>query len=147
MFAPRPTGDIIPTVSSKRPRWLENWLARHQSPLSFWLHVLGIPLTIAAVVLAGCQLYWGQWALWWRPVVLLAAGYALQVIGHRHEGNTIGELIPLKRLLGRPYLAFSPKFDRRKKPDSPDLSVCRRDKGTNQAKPGSSRLSGRQESA
>jgi len=93
-----------------RPRWLTNWLERHQTHLSFWLHAVGIPLTIAAVVLAGVQLYFWRWDLWYRPAVLLAAGYLLQFLGHRHEGNDMGEVILAKRLLGRPYTAVSPRF-------------------------------------
>ncbi len=94
-----------------RPRWLANWLERHQHPTSRWLHYVGIPLTIAAVALAGVQLAQWRWDLWWRPVVLLAVGYALQAVGHRVEGNDMGEIILIKKLLGRPYCAVSPQYD------------------------------------
>jgi hypothetical protein len=97
-------------VSGKRPGWLANWLERHQSRVSFWLHVVGIPLTILAVLLAGVQLYHWRWDLWWRPVLLLATGYALQCVGHLYEGNDMGEVVLLKRLLGRPYVAVSPRY-------------------------------------
>ena len=93
-----------------RPTWLANWLERHQSRLSFWLHVVGIPLTILGVALGIWQLYHDLWELWWRPLSLLAAGYLLQWIGHIHEGNDMGEVIAVKRLLGRPYVAVSPRF-------------------------------------
>ena len=104
---------MIPTVMRRRPRWLENWLQRHQSPLSFWLHLVGIPLTIAAVALAGYQLYLSRWDLWYRPGALLAAGYLLQFLGHLHEGNDMGEIVLIKRLLGRRYTAVSPRYDHR----------------------------------
>jgi hypothetical protein len=91
------------------PNWLRNWFDRHQHPASLALHAIGIPLTIAAVVLAGVQLARWQWPLWWRPALLLAAGYLLQWIGHRIEGNDMGEIIIIKRWLGRPYLAIAPK--------------------------------------
>jgi hypothetical protein len=93
-----------------RPRWLQNWLARHRSPVSFWLHVVGIPLAVAGLVLAGYQLALWRWDLWWRPAGLILAGYALQLAGHWHEGNDLGEWILLKRLLGRPYVAVSPRY-------------------------------------
>ena len=99
-------------MSGKRPEWLKKWLERHQSPLSFWLHVVGIPLAIAALVLALYQLYQWRWDLWWRPVLLLVLGYALQIVGHWHEGNDVGEWILVKRLLGRPYVAVSPKHNK-----------------------------------
>jgi len=74
------------------------------------LHYIGIPLTIAAVVLALVQLAAWRWDLWWRPVLLLAFGYLLQFIGHRVEGNDVGEVILIKKLLGRPYCAVSPRY-------------------------------------
>lgn len=80
--------------------------------MSRGLHYVGIPLTILAVVLAGYQLYHGWWPLWWRPVGLLVAGYALQFAGHRVEGNDMGEVVLVKKLLGRPYVAVSPRYSR-----------------------------------
>jgi len=92
------------------PGWLKNWIERHQHPVSFWLHVVGIPMTIACVPLALVQLSRDQWDLWWRPVALLVGGYLLQWIGHVIEGNDMGEVILVKRLLGRPYVAVSPRY-------------------------------------
>jgi hypothetical protein len=92
------------------PAWLDNWLRRHRHPASFVLHLAGIPLTIAAVPLALVQLSADRWDLWWRPAGLLAGGYVLQWIGHRIEGNDMGEVILVKKLLGRPYVAVSPRF-------------------------------------
>lgn len=97
------------------PGWLRNWFDRHRHPASLVLHAAGIPLTIAAVVLAGVQLSRGQWPLWWRPAVLLVAGYLLQWIGHRIEGNDMGEVVVIKRWLGRPYVAIAAR--RNAKPD------------------------------
>ena len=99
-------------MSGKRPEWLKKWLERHQSPLSFRLHLVGIPLAIAALVLALYQLYQWRWDLWWRPVLLLVLGYALQIVGHWHEGNDVGEWILVKRLLGWSYVAVSPKYNK-----------------------------------
>lgn len=101
---------MIRAMSRKRPHWLQNWLARHQNVLSRRLHYIGIPLTIAAVVVAVAQLWLWRWDLWWRPAVLLSAGYLLQYVGHRVEGNDLGEVILVKRLLGKPYQAVSPRY-------------------------------------
>ncbi|NUQ50719.1 MAG: DUF962 domain-containing protein [Phycisphaerae bacterium] len=100
------------------PRWLSNWLERHRSTPSLVLHAIGIPLTIAAVVLAVWQLWLAQadpawWGLWWRPAGLLVVGYVLQYVGHVHEGNDMGEVVLIKKLLGRPYVAVSPRYARR----------------------------------
>lgn len=92
------------------PGWLNNWLLRHQNRASFCLHMLGIPMTIASVVLALVQLSDSRWDLWWRPVLLLVVGYLLQWIGHVLEGNDMGEIILIKKLLGRPYVAVSPRY-------------------------------------
>lgn len=100
-------------MSTRTPRWLQNWQERHQNRLSRWLHYVGIPLTIAAVVVALVQLWHWRWDLWWRPAVLLAVGYLLQYIGHRVEGNDVGEIILIKRLLGKPYQAVSPRYANR----------------------------------
>lgn len=94
-----------------RPAWLRNWLERHQNPVSRGLHYVGIPLAVAALVLAAVQLAQWRWDLWWRPVALLVGGYVLQYIGHRLEGNDMGEVVLVKKLLGRPYLAVSPRYD------------------------------------
>ncbi len=92
------------------PRWLIHWLERHRHPVSLVLHVIGIPAAIAALVLAVAQLAEWRWDLWYRPVVLLVAGYLLQWIGHAIEGNDMGEIILVKKLLGRSYTAISPRY-------------------------------------
>jgi hypothetical protein len=90
--------------------WLDRWLARHRHPVSRILHALGIPLIPAAALVAMAQLHQGAWSQWWRPVMLLAFSYLLQWIGHRVEGNEMGEVILVKKALGRPYVAISPRY-------------------------------------
>ena len=91
------------------PSWLTHWFERHQHPASLILHLIGIPLTLLAVGVAMAQLVQWRWDLWYRPTVLLIAGYALQWIGHRIEGNDMGELILIKRWQGQPYVAVAPR--------------------------------------
>jgi hypothetical protein len=74
--------------------------------------MIGIPLTLFALALAGYQLVLWRWDLWWRPALLLGIGYGLQFLGHLHEGNDMGEVVLIKRLLGRPYVAVSPRYRR-----------------------------------
>lgn len=79
-----------------------NWLARHRHPFNFAVHLVGIPLALAGVALLFLtDWYWGAAAV--------AGGYLLQWVGHRAEGNDVGELIPLKRLLGLPVVAVAPE--------------------------------------
>jgi len=100
----------IARVGNRRENWLTRWRARHRSRASRWLHALGIPLALAGLLLAGYQLALWRWDLWWRPAALMVLGYLLQYLGHRHEGNDMGEVILLKRLLGRPYVAVSRRY-------------------------------------
>jgi len=95
------------------PNWLKNWLERHQHPVSLALHVLGIPLTIWCIPLAIMQWLDGRWDLWWRPAALFFGGYFLQWVGHLIEGNDMGELILVKKWLGKPYVAVAPQYQKR----------------------------------
>lgn len=81
---------------------LNNWLERHQHPVSFWLHMFGIPMTVVgvAVLIAGRP---------WLGVGLFVLGYAVQFLGHAIEGNDAGELILFKKWLGMPYIAVVPR--------------------------------------
>src|SRR5262245_49098708 len=48
-----------------------NWLARHQNPFNFWIHMIGIPLAVAGLPLLFL-------APWYYGVGAIAAGYLLQ---------------------------------------------------------------------
>jgi hypothetical protein len=87
---------------------ISNWLARHRHPASQVLHAIGIPLLAAGLVLGAWQLWHGMWALWWRPVGLIVFGYVLQWAGHAIEGNDMGEVVLIKKMLGRPYVVIAP---------------------------------------
>jgi hypothetical protein len=87
---------------------IRNWLSRHKDPANFWIHMLGIPATIAAIPLAAT----GRWAL---AGTFLAAGYALQFLGHAVEGNRSGEELLIRRLLGMEGSQPKTKGPRRKR--------------------------------
>jgi hypothetical protein len=95
--------------SPNRPvlRWLgkrlHGWMVRHRHPFNFAIHLIGIPLAVAGVVLLFVlPWYWGVGAI--------VLGYLLQYVGHRVEGNDVGEWAAIKRLLGLPYVAISPRW-------------------------------------
>ena len=86
---------------SKRAR--ANWLERHRHPFSYYVHLIGIPLAFAGLALLFVL------EEWWWALAALAFGYLLQYIGHLVEGNDMGELVAVKRLLGLPYVAVAPR--------------------------------------
>jgi len=95
-----------PVLHFLRARW-KGWRARHQLPFNFALHLVGIPLAFAglvALVWPGVDWYWGAGAL--------VVGYLLQYVGHRAEGNDVGEWAAVKRLLGLPYVGVAPRWQR-----------------------------------
>jgi hypothetical protein len=73
----------------------ENWKKRHLNPVSFWLHVAGIP---ACFVAAPAMLVL---RMWWWALGLFVGGYVMQFIGHWIEGNQSGEEMLVRRILGR----------------------------------------------
>jgi hypothetical protein len=84
---------------------LRNWLERHQHPFNFWIHLLGIPIAVAGLVLL---IVW--WPEWWWGVGGLVLGYVLQWWGHTVEGNDVGEWAGIKRMLGMRYVSISPRW-------------------------------------
>lgn len=83
-------------------RFAVNYVERHMHPANRVLHLVGVPLTFAAsVVFLIAEQYW--WAL-----ACFVAGYALQFLGHAIEGNDAGEVVLVKRWLGKPYREFGP---------------------------------------
>jgi hypothetical protein len=83
---------LVPPPSG--PRLLQGWLARHQHPFSFYLHLVGIPMTLLALPLAFRHRYR-------RALGLFGGGYGLQFLGHMVEGNPPGEVLALRRRLSR----------------------------------------------
>lgn len=93
-------------------RFLTNYVARHQNRANQALHLIGVPLTfVVSVVLLVMQ--HPEWA-----AGAFIGGYILQIVGHAIEGNDAGELILIKRALGRSYQEFAP--DREDQPKSAD---------------------------
>lgn len=87
----------------RRPlrRALRNWLERHQHPFNFWIHLVGIPLAFAGLVMFFTT-------EWYWALAAFVGGYVLQYIGHCVEGNDLGEWAAVKRMLGMPYVSIAP---------------------------------------
>ena len=84
---------LIAETMSIRTIYLK-WAERHVNRLNVILHVVGIPLTIAAIPLLVRHSY--AWA-----GLLFVSGYALQFVGHAIEGNKSGEQILFEKILRR----------------------------------------------
>jgi hypothetical protein len=102
--SPQTSAPRRPILNFLRQR-LNGWLVRHQNPFNFYIHLLGIPIAVAGLpLLFLADWYWGVGAI--------VLGYFLQWVGHRVEGNDVGEWAGIKRLLGLPYVAISPRYQK-----------------------------------
>jgi uncharacterized membrane protein YGL010W len=106
MIGQAPSPPSPPSPRRPVPSWLRSWLQRHRHPFNLGIHLIGIPLAVAGVVLLFLPLpwYWGVGAF--------VLGYLLQYVGHAVEGNDVGEWALIKRLLGLPYVAVSPRWQK-----------------------------------
>jgi hypothetical protein len=97
--------DIQPPYPWSRPlrRAFWEWRRRHRHPFNFAVHLVGIPLALAAIPLFFAT-------DWYWAVAALIVGYLLQWIGHLVEGNDLGEWAAIKRMLGLPYVGIAPQF-------------------------------------
>jgi hypothetical protein len=102
MSADRPGGYSFP-IARFVMRVLRNWRMRHRHPFNFAIHLIGIPLAVTGVVL----LFFADW--YWG-VGAFVLGYLLQYVGHRVEGNDLGEWAGVKRLFGLPYVGIAPQY-------------------------------------
>lgn len=83
-------------------RFLHNYVLRHKNRGNQIFHAVGLPVTFIVPVVLLVQE---------RPTLALISfllGYTLQFIGHAIEGNDAGEVILVKKLLGKSYREFGP---------------------------------------
>lgn len=88
-----------------------NYLERHQDRRNQLLHLVGVPLTFVVSIVLLIQ---GEWA--WA-IGAFIAGYVLQFIGHAIEGNDAGEMVLIKKLMGKPYVAVASRPNASKSDD------------------------------
>lgn len=104
MSAPRQSFPIARRLLRFTRRARANWLSRHQNGFNFFIHMLGIPLSL---LVAPVLLFFAPW--WWAAVAFVT-GYLLQWVGHRVEGNDVGEFIPIKKALGLKVVSVAPQY-------------------------------------
>ncbi len=114
--AAAPTTPRRPILTFVR-KALRNWRARHRVPFNFAIHMIGIPLAVFGIVLLFVlPWHWG--------VAAIVVGYFLQYLGHRVEGNDVGEWAAIKRLLGLPYVGIAPQWLPSEHASSPSPNVA-----------------------
>jgi uncharacterized membrane protein YGL010W len=116
-----PTSPPADPPAPRRPllswlrRRLQGWRLRHQLPFNFYIHLVGIPMAVCgAVLLLGLWPAWAlalPWPAWYWGLCAFVLGYFLQWIGHRAEGNDVGEWAAIKRLFGMPYVGVAPRWN------------------------------------
>ena len=71
----------------------------HQHPLNQLTHCLGIPLVIASVIVPVAGWFAAEVFLWQEWLLLGAAGWAFQFLGHWVEGNAPAFVGDVRQLL------------------------------------------------
>jgi uncharacterized membrane protein YGL010W len=87
---------------------VENWLERHRDPVSFALHLVGIPPTILGVLLVPVYGFLLSLPIFLFALAMFVGGYLIQFLGHALEGTDPGEIIYIKRKLGWSYVDIAP---------------------------------------
>jgi len=92
-------------------RFLTNYIQRHQNRWNQFLHLIGLPVTflVPVVYLIEQQPNWAAF--------YFVLGYLFQFWGHAIEGNDAGEIVLIKKSLGRPYVEFGPSANLSKNSD------------------------------
>jgi hypothetical protein len=88
-----------------------NWMERHRHPVSFVLHMIGIPPTIVGVLMIPVYLYLLSVSLFLFALAQFVGGYLLQFLGHAIDGSDPGEIIMFKKKLGMSYVEIAPKCE------------------------------------
>lgn len=74
--------------------FIVDYISRHKHPVNAVLHIIGVPAA-----------FYGLYLLFvWHPAEglgLLFVGYLLQYLGHRAQGNEVGEVTLIKNIWRR----------------------------------------------
>ncbi len=68
-----------------------DYIGRHKHPVNACLHIVGVPAAFYGIfLLIRGQFAWGA--------ALTVAGYFLQYLGHKAQGNEVGEVTLIKHI-------------------------------------------------
>lgn len=71
-----------------------DYCGRHKHPVNAFLHIFGVPIAFYGFAM----LLFGKFLL---AVSCIILGYFLQWLGHRAQGNEVGEVILIKKIVRR----------------------------------------------
>ena len=71
--------------------FIVDYIGRHKHPVNAVLHIIGVPMVFYSLFL----LFTGSLQL---GAVLFVLGYLFQYLGHKAQGNEVGELILIKNI-------------------------------------------------
>jgi uncharacterized membrane protein YGL010W len=71
--------------------FIADYIARHKHPLNAGLHIIGVPLVVFAIF----KLCLGQTA---EGAICFVSGYLCQYLGHKAQGNEVGEVTLIKSI-------------------------------------------------
>ena len=87
---------------------IEDWMARHRDPISFALHMIGIPPTLLGILLIPVYLTLGSIPIFLLALACFVGGYLIQFTGHMIDATEPGEIAYLRRKLGWTYAKVAP---------------------------------------
>ncbi|MBU6453226.1 MAG: DUF962 domain-containing protein [Cyanobacteria bacterium REEB67] len=86
-----------------------DYCRRHKHPVNAALHIVGVP----AVVLGLCQIFGGRGPrAKFFGAFLIVFGYILQFLGHKQQGNEVGEVTLIKSLVAKLQAASEKNLQR-----------------------------------
>ncbi len=70
-----------------------DYIGRHKHPVNAFLHIFGVPMVFYGVYKLFCGE--SELAMAWTLIVF---GYVLQYLGHKAQGNEVGEVTLIKKI-------------------------------------------------
>ena len=78
--------DARPQSQPQYDARMRQYIAEHQNPWNRFLHLIGIPTLVVALLLGLAEIFFVDGLIPWI-IGLVVVGTACQLIGHRFEGN------------------------------------------------------------
>jgi uncharacterized membrane protein YGL010W len=80
---------ILERIALKTKAFVVDYIQRHAHPVNASLHILGVPMAFWGIFKLTC----GRFP---AGVSFIVMGYILQYLGHKAQGNEVGEVTLIK---------------------------------------------------